>query len=402
MLHRKNFKPVLLLIAAGCFTSAISNAQLTVLPNGNVGIGTPVPIQKLEVLLNAADPAQESGRFTNNGITALTKYGIRNTVSNAGTGSRYGILNDVQQLSTSTALSYGISNTVTAGASGGYGIYNINNSGGNGFRYGLLNQVFQASATGNMALGMYNYTSNTVGYTYGIYNYNYTSGASTFTNYGQFNYQYSAGTSTHYGIYNYVTPLNATTAGTRYGIWTEAANTGTGIKYGIYARGLGVPNYAGYFDGNVFVNGAFGTASDDGIKTNVSPIVNAVRIIDGLNPKKFDFRKDIPGMTFPEGPQLGIMASDVEKDLPELVKKVTTPLNNPSVTKPGDGQGKETSSQIVPTGQESYFTFRSVNYIGLIPVLVQAVKDQQRMIEQLQLQLKEQKALITRLQPAAK
>lgn len=402
MLHRKNFKPVLLLIAAGCFTSVISNAQLTVLPNGNVGIGTAVPVQKLEVLLNAADPAQESGRFTNNSITALTKYGIRNTVSNAGTGSRYGISNDVQQLSTSTATSYGISNTVTAGASGGYGIYNINNSGGNGFRYGLLNQVFQASATGNMALGMYNYTSNTVGYTYGIYNYNYTSGASTFTNYGQFNYQYSAGTSTHYGIYNYVTPLNATTAGTRYGIWTEAANTGTGIKYGIYSRGLGAPNYAGYFDGNVFVNGAFGTASDDAIKTNVSPIVNAVRIIDGLNPKKFDFRKDIPGMAFPEGPQLGIMASEVEKDLPELVKKVTTPLNNSPAAKPAEGQGKETSSQIVPAGQESYFTFRSVNYIGLIPVLVQAVKDQQRMIEQLQLQLKEQKALITRLQPAAK
>lgn len=399
MLHRKNFQTVLLLIAAGCLAPFISTAQLTVLPNGNVGIGNPAPVQKLDVILNAADPAQEAARFTNNSTTAAVKYGIRNTVSNAGTGSRYGIYNDVLQLATSAAVSYGIRSNLTAGTGGGFGLYNVNNSGGNGYRYGIYNYVNQASTTGNMALGLYNYTSNTVGYTYGIYNYNATSGASTSANYGQYNYQYSAGTSTNYGIYSYVSTATAATAGTRYGVWTEVANTGAGIRYGIYSRSLGAANYAGYFDGNVFVNGAFTVVSDDGVKTNLAPIEDALGIVSRLNPKTFDFRTDITGMTFPEGRQYGVMASEVERELPELVRKVTTPINNPERAGTGGRPEDPLSAQ---TGPESYFSLNTVNYIGLIPVLVQAVKDQQQAIGQLKQELQEQKALITRLQSAVK
>jgi heme exporter protein D len=56
----------------------------------------------------------------------------------------------------------------------------------------------------------------------------------------------------------------------------------------------------------------------------------------------------------------------------------------------------------VQVGEETYYSFKSVNYIGLVPVLVQAVKDQQQMIENLHQQLQEQRALITRLKPAVK
>ncbi|MBL7746312.1 MAG: tail fiber domain-containing protein [Chitinophagaceae bacterium] len=398
MLHTKNLPAFLLLLLAGIFASFISSAQLTVLPNGNVGIGNPAPLQKLDVVLNAADPAQEAARFANNSNTALVKYGIRNTVSNAGTGSRYGIYNDVLQLSTSAATSYGIRTALTAGTGGGYGIYNQSNAGGNGFRYGIYNFVSQASTTGNMALGLYNYTSNTVGYTYGLYNYNAISGTSAFTNFGQYNYLYSAGTATNYGIYSYVSTATATTPGNRYGIWTEVANTGSGIRYGIYARSLGAANYAGYFDGNVFVNGALTVVSDDAVKTNLAPIDDALGIITRLSPKSFDFRTDINGMAFPEGKQYGVMASEVERDLPALVRKVTTPMNNPNRTvspRPEDPQSAQ-------TGNDSYFSLRTVNYIGLIPVLVQAVKDQQQMIGTLRQQLQEQQVMITRLQAAAK
>lgn len=398
MVHRNKFSPVLLIIAAGLLAPFISHAQLTVLANGNVGIGTATPVQKLDVVVNAADPAQESGRFANNSTTASTKYGIRNTVSNAGTGSRYGVFNDVQQLSTSSAVSYGISNTLTGGTGGAFGIYNVNNAGGNGYKYGIYNNVNQANTSGNMALGYYNYTTNTVGYTYGIYNYNFTSGASTFTNYGQYNYQYSAGTSSHYGIYNYVTASTATTAGNRYAIWTEANNTGSGIRYGIYSRALGTTNYAGYFDGNVFINGSLTTVSDDNLKTNLAPIENALVIIDKLNPKTFDFRTDINGMTFPEGRQLGVMASEVQNVLPELVRKVTTPLNlNPNGLRT-EGVNRPGSPESPDAPPESLFSFQTVNYVGLIPVLVQAVKDQQRMIGTLRQQVEAQQAVIDRLQ----
>ena len=403
MLQGKILKTALPLIAAACMFPTLSRAQLTVLANGNVGIGTAAPVQKLDVILNAADPATEAGRFANNSTTASTKYGIRNTISNAGTGSRYGILNEVQQLSTSGAFSYGISNTVTAGTSGGYGIYNINNSGGNGFRYGILNQTFQSSTTGNMALGLYNYTSNTVGYTYGLYNYNYTGGASTWTNYGQYNYQFSYGTSTHYGIYNLVYTGSSTTAGTRYGIWTEVPDIGTGLRYGIYSRTPGAANYAGYFEGNVHVQGNFTTGpSDDKLKVNVKPVQNALSIIQQLDPKTYDFRSDVKGVRLPEGEQIGLMASQVEKAVPMLVKEISTPvaMEIPAQVNPEKAQDP---GAIPPASQkEEMYSYKTVNYLGLVPLLIQAVKDQQQMINQLQQQLQEQKAVISRLQPAGK
>lgn len=405
MLHRKNFKVVLLLIAAGCFISTISIAQLTVLPNGNVGIGNAAPVQKLDVVVNAADPAQESGRFANNSTTASPKYGIRNTVSNAGTSTRYGLFNDVQALSTGNSFSYGLFNTVSGSTSGAYGIYNANNTGGGGYRYGFYNYTNRTGTTANTSLGIYNYTNNNLGGTYGLYNTTYTTGASTSVNYGQYNYQSSAGIVANYGIYTYVTTTAATTAGTRYGIWTEVNNSGAGVRYGIYSRSLGATNFAGYFDGNVHVQGTFTNVSDDKLKVNVNPVDNALAIIQQLDAKTYDFRTDIKGINLPEGHQIGLMASQVEKAAPMLVKEIKTsvameipgPLSPENAAKSGDGNPVPPQNQ-----QEEMYSYKAVNYIGLIPVLVQAIKEQQQMIDKLQKQLQEQKALISRLKPSVK
>lgn len=406
MLPRNISRAATALLVTASFLPFASKAQLTVLANGNTGIGTAAPTQKLEVVLNAADPATESGRFTNNSTTSATKYGIRNTVSNAGSGSRYGIFNDVQQAATSGGLSYGINSNLTAGASGGYGLFNTNNSGGNGFRYGQLNQTFQASTTGNMALGIYNYSTNTVGYTYGLYNYHYTSGASTYTNYGILNYQFSYGTSTNYGIYNYVSAQSSTTAGTRYGIWTEVQDIGAGLRYGIYSRTPGAANYAGFFEGNVHVQGNFTTGpSDDKLKTDVQPVNNALETILGLDAKQYRFRSDVKGVRLPEGEQVGLMASQVEKVAPLLVKEIKTPvaIEVPNNAQP-ENAGKGVESNPVPpqNRNEEMYAYKTVNYMGLIPLLVQAIKDQQKMINELQQQVLEQKAIISKLQPAAK
>jgi hypothetical protein len=405
MLHRKIFKTVLLLIAAACFTYTISNAQLTVLPNGNVGIGNPAPVQKLDVVVNAADPAQEAGRFANNSTTASAKYGIRNTVSNAGTSTRYGLYNDVQALSTGSSFSYGMYNTVSGSTSGAYGIYNANNSGGGGYRYGLFNYTTQTGTVANTTLGIYNYTYSNLGATYGLYNIAYTTGASTSTNYGQYNYQYSAGTSTHYGIYNYVYTAGTTTAGTRYGIWTEVNNSGAGVRYGIYSRSLGAANFAGFFDGNVTVQGNFTVASDDKLKVNVNPVDNALAIIQQLDAKTYDFRTDIKGVSLPEGHQIGLLASQVEKAAPMLVKEIITPvaMEIPAVVLPENAAKSGDGNPVPPQNQkEEMYSYKAVNYIGLIPVLIQAVKEQQQMIEKLQKQLQEQQALISRLKPTVK
>jgi Chaperone of endosialidase len=390
-----------LIIAAGVFSFTLSNAQITVLPNGNVGIGNAVPTQKLDVIVNPANPALESGRFLNNSTSNSTKYGINNTVSNAGTGGRYGIYNSISQQSTSTGTGFGLYNTVVGGNGGAYSLYSTNSGGGTGFRYGTYNYTNRTGATANTAVGLYNYTANTLGAAYGLYNYAYVSGASTSFNYGQYNYQYSAGTSSNYGLYNYVYTAASTTPGNRYGIWTEVNNSGAGVRYGIYSRSLGIANYAGYFDGNVHVQGNFTVVSDDKLKINITPVTNALEIILQLDAKNFDFRRDIKGLNLPEGPQIGLMASQVERAAPMLVKKMQTPLDTePSVVSP---PAESTSNTIPSQSQaEEMYSYNAVNYIGLVPVLIQAVKDQQNMIQKLQAELKEQKQLISTLRPKSK
>jgi hypothetical protein len=55
--------------------------------------------------------------------------------------------------------------------------------------------------------------------------------------------------------------------------------------------------------------------------------------------------------------QIGVIAQDVEKVFPELV---------------GENEG-----------------YKTTNYIGLIPVLIEAVKEQQQMIDELKTQIKQ-------------
>ena len=65
-------------------------------------------------------------------------------------------------------------------------------------------------------------------------------------------------------------------------------------------------------------------------------------------------------MTLPEGNQIGIMAQNMKSVLPNLVKESTAPSHlDPKTHKP---MGEDTK-------------FLAVNYVGLIPVLVEAVKE---------------------------
>lgn len=110
----------------------------------------------------------------------------------------------------------------------------------------------------------------------------------------------------------------------------------------------------------------------------------------------------------PAGDQIGLLASNVEKVLPELVSEVKAPLNNAAASQVLTPEEQEKRAkngeapQLVQQNGETYYTYKSVNYIGMIPVLLQAIKDQQQMIEQLQQQVQEQKAVISQLKPASK
>lgn len=145
---------------------------------------------------------------------------------------------------------------------------------------------------------------------------------------------------------------------------TNNISGGYGV-YGISNNGYGIVGWsqnglAGYFDGNVQVSGSvtansYNQFSDARLKTNISTIPSALDKITALRGVSYNWRD----AKISRSTQLGFVAQEVEKVLPELVAK--------------DKKG-----------------MRSVSYTGVIPVLVQAMKEQQKEIDSLKVQLNQQ------------
>ncbi|WP_396159996.1 tail fiber domain-containing protein [Flavobacterium sp.] len=104
-------------------------------------------------------------------------------------------------------------------------------------------------------------------------------------------------------------------------------------------------------NGNVRVTGDvvannFNQSSDARFKTNIQAITDALSIVRKLQGVSYDWnRAAFPDRGFSPRPQIGVIAQDVERILPELVST--------------DAQG-----------------FKSVNYTGFIPVLIEGMKQQ--------------------------
>jgi hypothetical protein len=83
-------------------------------------------------------------------------------------------------------------------------------------------------------------------------------------------------------------------------------------------------------------------------------------------------------LVFPEGEQIGLIAQELEEIFPELV------VDNVHAYDKNEGiEGAERDMEKIE--------YKGINYIGLIPVLIEAIKEQQQQIEELQQQLKELK-----------
>ncbi|MBI2843111.1 MAG: tail fiber domain-containing protein [Armatimonadetes bacterium] len=123
-------------------------------------------------------------------------------------------------------------------------------------------------------------------------------------------------------------------------------------------RGCLNVNGNGNFTGTLSSNGVALT-SDAAFKTNVDTLSDSLKKVLSLRGVSFDWKNDkFPERNFPDGPQIGFIAQEVENVLPELVS-------------------------VNPDG------YRGVHYANLVPVLVEAIKEQQKRIDYLQRQLKE-------------
>ena len=113
--------------------------------------------------------------------------------------------------------------------------------------------------------------------------------------------------------------------------------------------------------GNVYAKGdvvAYQSTnmSDVRLKKDIKPITDALDKVKKLNGVNFTWKKD-------NKKSIGFVAQEIEKVLPELVK--TTPaIDNPEKQ------------------------YKSVNYSNVVAVLVEAIKDQQKQIDELKKQIK--------------
>lgn len=169
--------------------------------------------------------------------------------------------------------------------------------------------------------------------------------------------------STDYSAGYVASPYNG---GTVFNVIANGTTAGTWGLYS-YATTLG---YAAYFSGNIFCSGSY-LPSDERLKENIQPLQNALDKVMMLEVKTYNFKSGLEKMNLPSERQYGFLAQNLETVFPELIK-----LN--------------------PAKKEQPLEFKAVNYLGMIPVLTEAMQEQQKQLEakdkaitQLQKQLNE-------------
>ncbi|MDA3813545.1 MAG: tail fiber domain-containing protein [Candidatus Cloacimonetes bacterium] len=156
---------------------------------------------------------------------------------------------------------------------------------------------------------------------------------------------------------------------------------GSGTNYAVYGYSTGTgTNYAGYFSGNLRYTGTLSGPSDERLKENIQPLELALSKIMQMKVHTYNYvqMEEEKQFALPEGEQIGLIAQELEEILPGLV--------DDNVHSYDKNEGVDGAEKDVET-----IEYKGINYIGLIPVLIEAMQEQQKQIEELQQQLKELK-----------
>ena len=372
--------------------------RMRILPNGRVGIGTKTPQALFNVPVTgsvtltttdnfllgntassnlAFDNNEIQARFNGNGSSLYLNYWggatwIGNHSGSAIPGVYVGTNGAVGIGNSSTNSAYALS---VNPASAGNGI--LFNDPKNGYMaFGAktgsgIAMLIENTSSSNSSPAIYGYNS---GPGYGVYGF--TSGSSSASDPFGVAGVYGYNGSTGYGVGGY-------------------CNSGSGV-FGYSANYVGVwgstgnsSSYAGFFAGNVFSTGSY-LGSDQKLKQNIQDFTSAMDIINQLHPKKYDYRQDgtYKLMNLPGGTHFGLIAQDVEKVLPNLVKesKFQSSYATPAGKVNADGKLNASSA----TKSET-IDFKAVNYMELIPIMIKGMQElkstvdaQQQKIQELQ------------------
>lgn len=179
---------------------------------------------------------------------------------------------------------------------------------------------------------------------------------------------YNAVEGVTYGTYSGLFGLHIPTTGAGYGGYF-VTNSSDANAAGLYCQmPSGSLGWALYVNGDAVTTGAMWYVSDRKLKTNIKPVQSPLQKLLQLNAYTYDFKQDVADKYgFRNGENMGLMADEVEKVFPELTKES-------NLLSKGNGK----TGQAVKT---ETLTIKSVNYTGLIPVLVESIKEQQKIID---------------------
>lgn len=151
---------------------------------------------------------------------------------------------------------------------------------------------------------------------------------------------------------------------------------------GIYVSS-GIGWFAGYFVGDVYATGVF-QSSDAKLKKNIKEVSNAMDIINRLQPKNYEFRNDgiFAKMNLPVGSHYGLLAQDVEKILPGLVKQEKFQTRDNDLPQTYTEPAKDGKLQKKAETQNESLDFKAVNYTELIPVMIKGMQEQDKTIKE--------------------
>lgn len=139
---------------------------------------------------------------------------------------------------------------------------------------------------------------------------------------------------------------------------------GTGISAVNVGIGTANPAERLHVIGNICATGSIGSCSDRRYKQNIMPLTHALRNLRLLSGVSYFWKtKTFPEHEFTTDRQIGFIAQEVEQIYPEMVQ----------------------------TGTDGY---KSVDYAKLTPVLVEAVKEQQNQIDNLENRVTELEKLV--------
>lgn len=267
---------------------------------GNIGIGTSSPLAKLSVGGNGYADTGVYGSGAMYGVygsgSTVGVHGNGNT-GVVGTGTAYGVIGVDRDTGSCGHLGNDIYGVYGNGTYGGYFVSEaesdkayggqfIANSGGS-HGYGISIDADNTQATGGLSYGIQLTSDCANGTAYGVFSDARVGSGSTSTlwgiyslckhvgtagtSYGMCSEVYGSDTGDSYGVLGvankdgsdtagtayggYFTGDNNYMAGNSYGVYASATGVG-GTNYGIYAMASsGTTNYAGYFEGSVYIKG---------------------------------------------------------------------------------------------------------------------------------------------------